>query len=621
MADDSQLPKSQEGSPDGQLEGGSSRGRGRSIRRSGMLEEERRARQQRRRQFHNQANSANENRRWEATEDDKSDVGNSDAAQAAVEQDSIDDLISTEASGIRERKPWETLVVGSLGENLSYIEEKDRAIEQQRYIVRYHQEHSPHEVAHNQRILENLVQERLELADNEENNMPQDEREEKKRIGDRLESLNWALDTCQCEDEEVNIRAAIQGYQSGEIPYSNNFTLIYGGHIVDVCPSYQSFCVDRQERLDRYFARYGAGWLWQEPPLSGPGFEAIANKALCLTQNANRHNYFFGTYAVNMKFAVDRELVMRKTPRGFVKGVPSRGPNAEVSCCFETLLDSGATFPSLLLGDLQRLNIDLKYYAAQGVTRIRTVSDIQDRRHFEMRVSVCSKDGTSIVGEGDQAVWPNEPRYLGGFVPVWINEDIVGPANSRNRLSGMIPFESCYVGSAPTTKQLWLGEDRRDVLGARRMPSLLRYDTVKQLGLTYPEHFQKLRAEAKTPDQVIFIHALDPSEGKGSAFIDADRSGTRGKSELAILDKEFDGARQQEVLKTQESIILEPRAGKHWEIAKAEPLWREEFLTSKHFAEPGYMGIGEKRPYIEEDPSQVSDPNQRRPKRRFGYKD
>ncbi|KAI1801176.1 hypothetical protein F4811DRAFT_564174 [Daldinia bambusicola] len=535
MADDSQLPESREGTPDQQPRDGSSRG-----------------------------HSANEYRRQEETEDGKPDVGSSSATQATFEQESIDDLVPTEAEVIQERKPWETLVIGNLGENLSYIEEKDRAIEQQRYIVRYHQENSPHEVAHNQRILENLIQERLELADNEENNMPQDKREEKSRIGERLDSLNWALDTCQCGDEEVNIRAAIQGYQSGEIPYSNNFTLIYGGHIVDICPSYQSFCIDRQERLDRYFARYGPGWLWQEPPLSGPGFEAMANKALCLTQNANRHNYFFGTYAVNMKFAVDKKLVMRKTPTGFVQGDQGWLPNTEVSCCFETLLDSGATFPSLLLSDLQRLNIDLRYYAAQGVTRIRTVSDIQDRRHFEMRVSVCSMDGASLVGEGDQAVWPNEPHYLGGFVPVWINENIVGPANSRNRLSGMIPFESCYIGSAPTTKELWLGEDRRDVLGARRMPSLLRYDTARQLGLVYPKHFHNLRAEAKTPDQVVFIHSLDPAKGQGSAFVDADRSGTRSQGHRSTQKGSLPG--QQHCARRLRKILVaaDPPIGSRW---------------------------------------------------------
>ncbi|KAI1657612.1 hypothetical protein F4813DRAFT_70082 [Daldinia decipiens] len=594
MSNDNQLPEFPEGSPDQQTGGGPSRSRGRNIRRTGMPEEERRARQRRRRQFRARFSLANEDKRQEETGDGKSDIDDSNTTQAAIEQESADEPILTEAEGIQERKPWETLVIGSLGENLSYIEEKNREIERQRYIVRYHQEHSPHQVAHNQKILDELIQERSEMEDDEENNMPQDKREEKIRIGERLDSLNWALDTCQCEGEEVNIRAAIQGYQSGEIAYSNHFTLIYGGHIVDVCPSYQSFCVDRQERLDRYIAKYGPGWLWQEPPLAGPGSEAVANKALCLNNNGSRHNYFFGSYTVNMRFAVDRGLVMRKTPRGFVKDRVGRR-DAEVSCCFETLLDSGATLPNLSLDDLRHLNVDFKYYAAQGVTKIRTVSDIQERRLFEMRVSVCSKDGASLVGEGDQAVWPNEPRIVGGLVPVWINEDTSGPSSFKDRLSGMIPFESCYVGSAPTTKEMWLGEDRRDVLGARRMPSLLRYDTEKQLGLKYPEHFQRLRAEAKTPDQVIFIHNLDPAKGRGSTFIDADWPGVRGKSELAVLHREFDKASQRTITKAQERVVLEPRTGEQWEVAKETPGWREQFLGPKDFAKSDYTGVGEKK--------------------------
>ncbi|KAI0106655.1 hypothetical protein F4814DRAFT_451870 [Daldinia grandis] len=615
MADDGQLSESLEGSSDQQTKNTSSRDRKRSIRRTGMPEEERRIRQQRRRQFHARFSPTNDDKQREETEYGKSEIDDSNTTQAENEQESTDDPVLIEAEGIQERKPWETLVIGSLGENLSYIEEKNREIERQQYIVRYHQEHSPHEVAHNQKILDELIQERSEMEDDQENNMPKDKREEKKRIGERLDSLNWALDTCQCEDEEVNIRAAIQGYQSGEIPYSNEFTLIYGGHIVDVCPSYQSFCIDRQERLDRYFARYGSGWLWQEPPLSGPGSEMMANKAVCLNHNGNRTNYSFGSYRVNMRFAVDRKQVMRKAPRGFIKGVALQ-PNAEVSCCFETLLDSGATIPNLSLTDLRHLNINLKYYAAQGVTKIRTVSDTQERRLFEMRVSVCSKDGTSLVGEGEQAVWPSEPRDVGGFVPVWINENAIGPQSFGERLSGMIPFESCYIGSAPTTKEMWLGEDRRDVLGARRMPSLLRYDTEKRVGLTYPEHFQRLRAEAKTPDQVIFIHKLDPAKGKGSTLIDADCPGVRGKSELSILDGEFDKASRRIMPEAREKVVLEPRTGERWEAAKEEPVWRAQFLGPKDFAKPDYTGVGEERAPVKAGPSEAST----QPKQQFKYR-
>lgn len=82
--------------------------------------------------------------------------------------------METEIEEARERKPWETLVIGcDLGENLSYIEEKNREIEQQQYILRYHEKHSPDQVPHNKRILKRLMKQRAEMEDNEENNMPE----------------------------------------------------------------------------------------------------------------------------------------------------------------------------------------------------------------------------------------------------------------------------------------------------------------------------------------------------------------------------------------------------------------------------------------------------------------
>lgn len=73
----------------------------------------------------------------------------------------------------KEREPWESLVIGNLGENLSLIERKDREIKQQRFIVQYHEKNSPHQVEHNRKILDRLVQERDQMEDKEENNIPE----------------------------------------------------------------------------------------------------------------------------------------------------------------------------------------------------------------------------------------------------------------------------------------------------------------------------------------------------------------------------------------------------------------------------------------------------------------
>ncbi|KAI0839066.1 hypothetical protein F5Y06DRAFT_26905 [Hypoxylon sp. FL0890] len=388
--------------------------------------------------------------------------------------------------------------------------------------------------------------------------------------------LTWALDTCQCEDEEVNIRAAIQGYQSGEIQYSYNFTLIYAGHIVDVCPTYQSFCEDRQERLDRYYARFGPGWLWHEPPLAERGFEALAKKGLCLTRERKRSNYHVGHYPPY---------------RGVVDySQPFANP---ASCVLETLLDSGATYPILPAEDLEHFGITMKWYPAQGIMRLATITGKATRRFFEMHVSVCSETGESLVG--DQAVWPGEPR-VGGLCPVMINPRTKdGDVGHLDRISGMLPFESCYMSSAPTTYEFWLGEDRRDVLGARRLPAHLRWSPEKNVWMKYSKEFASLRESARTPDQVIFIHHLD-DEGRRS-FIDQDWPGVRGRSELAVMEKEVDESTQRLVTRKKKNVILEPREGTFKERKKNSRFqWREDFLTLEDITSEDYRDVGDSLP-------------------------
>ncbi|KAI1492692.1 hypothetical protein F5X96DRAFT_677553 [Biscogniauxia mediterranea] len=476
---------------------------------------------------------------------------------------------SSKEEDISVRKPWETLVIGDLGQNLSYIEEKNREIEQQKFIVKHYEENSPHQAQHHRRLLRQLMQERAEMDDDEENNLPEEEREERERVSERLSSLNWALDTCQCKDEEVNIRAAIQGYHSGSIPYSKNFTLIYAGKIVDVCPTYRSFCEDRKERLDRYFAQHGPGWLWHEPPLAHADSDVQAKKGLCLNRGYGPNDaYGIGNYPIDMRFTID----ISKVARGKVKKSRSSQAANETSqdsdttswCELKTLLDSGATFPILNKKDLRQLDFDPAQYASQGIFRIKTVSGHVDYKFYEMQVSVCSESGESPVGEGEQAVWPAEPRTLGGFYPVQIDpKEPPGRVHYGSRLSGMVPFEACYMSSAPTMKRIWLGEDRRDVLGAGRMPAHMRFDSQKMFHVRCPGELRKLRERATTPDQVIFAHTIS---GEADAlFTDSDLPGQRGKSELAIVHNKLTmggkGKPPSRVVVARKTAELEPRKG------------------------------------------------------------
>ncbi|KAH9892049.1 hypothetical protein F4778DRAFT_321221 [Xylariomycetidae sp. FL2044] len=478
----------------------------------------------------------------------------------------------------REPKPWETIVIGDLGENLSYIETKDREIERQRYIVRYHQENSPEQVHHNQRILEELIREREGMEDNEENNMPEDQREEKTRIGERLNALHWGLDTCQFEGEEVNIRAAIEGYHSGQIPYSDRYTLLYAGHIVDVCPTYRSFCVDREERLDRYFEQYGQGWLWHEPPLAGPEAVTLAKKAFCSTRMPDK--YEAGHHSVYQTYTVDTRKVMRSDgyPGPQPQWAPARQTDdmdearrSQVTCNFQVILDTGATFPMLRTSDVKQLNIDLKWYASQGIMPLTTVGDHVNFRFYEMFVGMCTETGETLVAAGGDAVFPGEPRVLGSYVPVTVDHtDSSAKGNYRARLSGMVALESCYLTSAPTRRRLWLGEDRRDVLGTSRLPAHLRYDTFKTFPTGCPPDLEELREKMGTPDSVTFIHGM----GNGRLLSDTDLADVRGRSQLFLAEKQQvidKRGRKREKMVVVEDHIIEPGTITQDKLGKKPP--------------------------------------------------
>ncbi|KAI1353426.1 hypothetical protein F5Y01DRAFT_303371 [Xylaria sp. FL0043] len=571
------------GSDDEEGQKGSEEHRRRAIRSFRMPDAEWRAREQRRQRFLSEQNKKSTDNTPVVAggqNENRTEAGESGSSQ----QHSIGVVQSPE------RKPWESLVIGSLGENLSHIERKNREIEQQRFIVKFHEENSPHQVNHNRTILNRLIRERAEMEDNEENNMPEDEREKGERISRRLELLRWVLENSECEDERVNVRAAIQGYESGRIPFSHDFTLLYAGHIVDRCQDYESFCRDRTERLDRYFASHGPGWLWQEPPLAGPGIDALAMKGTCLDRELAVDKYHIGTYQVHLEFSIRRNRVSKGIsqtyPHKAYSSNKTQTRDADASCRLGTLLDSGATFPILLESDLARLNVDLTKYPAQGVMDVNVVGGRRRIKFYEMYVSICSRNGSSLVGEGNGAVWPTEPRNLGGFCPVLAQPDppgINGKGSFVQRLSGMIPFDACYISSAPSLARVWLGEDRRDVLGTSRLPAHLRFDSDKKFVFEYPQEFELLRQATRTPDRVIFLHEFP--DRPDTLLIDSDAN-ERGKSDIAIgqYRSVIEGPEKTPVKKAVpfKVIEVEPRKGGIKTVPREiRRLWRKDFIKPK----------------------------------------
>ena len=400
------------------------------------------------------------------------------------------------------------------------------------------------------------------------------------RVAERVKSLHWALDTCECAAEADNIRAALEGYASGRIECSEDFTLLYGGHIVDKCPTYRSFCADRQERIRRYAAQHGAGWLWIEPPLAGPdGGSMMAKKGMCLDLNYTS-KWDFGHYEITMGFEIDMSKIMGEDLRAPPKpGTKDRGqkfletPGAYVKrkANFNLMLDSGATAPLLCNTDLKDLDIDTRWYAAQGINRMHTANGSIDMRFYEMYVSICTRNGESLVDPVGPATWHYERRELGAFVPVSIQTTRTTPADSSvaflNRLSGMLPFDASYITSAAGQKRVWFGEDRIDVLGASRFPAHQRYDTEKEHVVQYPLRLDIIRETLEEPESMFFAHSLIP-QGIDGTFIDSEGK-ERGLSQWKVIRYGHGG----------EVAPIGPSQGA-FEMPGKTP-WRETYLNAK----------------------------------------
>ncbi|KAK0731406.1 hypothetical protein B0H67DRAFT_639809 [Lasiosphaeris hirsuta] len=453
-----------------------------------------------------------------------------------------------------------SIVIGSPlwleGEDPSRIEIADRRIAQCRAWVEYYQGVSKFAC-----LLEEAIDQRARLdEDNEANTKPRSSLASirSKAIAERLELLGYILESSEFPPERANIEAAISGYESGGIPYSSSYTIIWAGQIVDRCSDYASFASDRDERLDRYFAEYGEGWLWYEPPLSGDsgdilrGPSAVLKKGVCLEDRKiwRDRSENMGHYRLTMGFRRRKAAVARETtgaaPRTHKPSSSSRKPSGSIvvpsspdsdgpRIFFEMLLDSGATLPCIYEDDLAKLQIDSKNYAAQGARLIATAENVSKMRMYELDVGVYAADGSSLVTR-DPPIWPSEPDILGGTVPVvalaGTAHSDASPNAAPDRLSGLLPFHVCYWSGTPGSFKLWLGEDRREVLGAGRLPGQMRLAASKVPHNQTPPSLLGARLdwldkELGTPERVVFEHKFredadwvlrDTDEGQGSVI-------------------------------------------------------------------------------------------------------
>lgn len=322
--------------------------------------------------------------------------------------------------------------------------------------------------------------------------MSRDPEKEKAEIQERIRVLLEFQGKSKCEPEVANIQAAIDGYRSGQIPFWDQYTLIWAGKIVDTAPDYPTFAADREARLDRYMVEHGPGWFWYEEPLKlAPHERNNAKLSGTLARDINKNN--LGHYWVKQAFWKRSGFVMRMPVSWYnAKSDPVITPQMHIlpsghlNCggngpqlTFTQLLDSGATMPSLHPNDFPALGIDENVYPAQTIGTIYTANGIVSSKVYEMMGTTLDENGAHLVDQKDP-MWPGF-LWLGGLMPV---VQCVGVDETPNamglvqnqRLSGILPFLSCYMSVTPTRNAMFIGEDRNDVLGSHRVPGQRRWD-------------------------------------------------------------------------------------------------------------------------------------------------
>ncbi|KAK7459782.1 hypothetical protein Landi51_00031 [Colletotrichum acutatum] len=276
-----------------------------------------------------------------------------------------------------------------------------------------------------------------------------------------------------------------------------------------------------------------------------------------------------------------------KPPSALRRNRPSRHPHmardpAAPTLHFRTLLDSGATLPMLYNRDARALGIERGFYAAVSRISVETASDTVATWLYEMEVAVVDTVTCEPLVSASSPVWPAEEPMLGGITLVMVHgspkagsgsfaspgggmdavakttaeggttflekaTSLVDIAEGRDygRLSGLLPFKVCYVQSTPGLRTIWMGEDRRDVLGAHRMPGQMRWapGTGKVCDPGHPREVWKTicRDDDRRPAVLRMEHeeavVISGYGEKGTSLVDVEEKGWKGRSEVTVTDK------------------------------------------------------------------------------------
>lgn len=537
-----------------------------------------------------------------ATNDDEAELPAHSPTQNV--ENKLHDEESTTHNQVDYDAGWRpSLSIGSIkADRLSTKEAARRWLLQLDHILEHNRVHHPHDPMHGMQEQRAQAKERYEeicARNNADDLVPRHELRsyQQERIDRRVAVLREALAEAEEDDPEgtepmrKNMAAALEGYASGAIGFSNTYTLIYAGHIVNTsCTSYAEFTEDRQERLDQYYAQHGAGYLWYEPPLASGKERVSAKKATSLglvrdydpladkrSKGAPAQRFRDDTvhFEVRIGFRKDNSLRCRKDscPQN-VKGAGvghkrdweyirdyndvdagnnnnsqrlpprKRGRPANIKTnlteqkqqqqeveaplgsaggkklkivgamqpsiptlrsatksksrvdvrreedrgnvvYFDMLLDSGSEMPLLLHEDLLTLGLTRDDMNGATIIELNTAGGGQSRAMcFDLLAGVDLNHG-SPESPPDDGYQPEKHFFPTRVIK--LSSRIKAPpdgAYSGERLSGMLPFLACYISSAPGQEEMWIGDERADVLGMQKLPPGLRYDPFRKLDIS-----------------------------------------------------------------------------------------------------------------------------------------
>lgn len=179
---------------------------------------------------------------------------------------------------------------------------------------------------------------------------------------------------------------------------------------VDTAKTYAEFSVNRLKRLDNYQKEHGDGWLWYEAGLKISPRHA-PRLALCCSIPRDERPDGFGQYYVQQAFQKLAGFVCRISKPIPDLGVPSEitsqwfatpdglwycGQNG-LKISFTSLLDSGASHPSLFKDDFEALSIKDTEYAAQTAVEYVTANGVTVSKCYELEVTVQDGYGKGLV--------------------------------------------------------------------------------------------------------------------------------------------------------------------------------------------------------------------------------